>query len=84
MRPLSQVLKTMTNQLDFSECSGPGATTVNGLGWIGCVCDSNEYSVLTEKNQCVCQTGYELSEDGKSCEVICASNELKEVGNQGK
>ena len=70
----------MTSQLDFSECSGPGASTFNG----SCVCDSNDFSVLTEKNQCICQTGYELSEDGKSCDIICASNELKEVGNKGK
>ena len=76
-----KVSKTKS-QLDFSECSltGPGATSVNGL----CVCDTKEFSVLSDENKCVCQTGYELSEDGKSCDIICASNEVKEVGNKGK
>lgn len=33
---------------------------------------------------CECQNGFEISEDGKSCDIICASDQLKEVGNQGK
>ena len=31
-----------------------------------------------------CQKGYEISEDGKSCDIICASDQLREVGNKGK
>ena len=55
-----------SNNNECVECSGPGAALNNDA----CSCTASNSTINTDGNACVCDTGYETSQDGQSCDDI--------------